>query len=316
MFGPPLFTITGESIALGRPAKLVLLGTRPETHPLCEKLQSDLFPSIDGRTQYVAIQGLNPRSSSTHDRFEKAEALVFMVSTGTSRDPWFHREFPRFYSAHAQRDHVPIIPVRLDDVPLPPAMATIPTIDLFADYHAGFRALILLLGSKGEDLLAALPEPDTAVLRIAERVSHDLVLRFREHPDELRSIDRRLFEEMIAYLFRRFGYVVELTQRTRDGGRDVIAVRTQIVSVKYLIECKRPDPGGYVGVRPVRELYGVLKDEGATKGLLVTTARFSPDALSFFERHRWELEPKDFAGLMNWIDQYRRLADSLGKAGQ
>ena len=28
------------------------------------------------------------------------------------------------------------------------------------------------------------------------------------------------------------------------------------------------------------------------------------EALLFFERHRWELEPRDFAGLMDWIHEY------------
>jgi HJR/Mrr/RecB family endonuclease len=38
-------------------------------------------------------------------------------------------------------------------------------------------------------------------------------------------LNRRLFEEFVAELFHEFGYEVELTKRTRDGGRDVIAIR-------------------------------------------------------------------------------------------
>lgn len=86
-------------------------------------------------------------------------------------------------------------------------------------------------------------------------------------------------------------------KRTRDGGRDVIAIKHHEVAIRYLIECKRPDPGGYVGVRPVRELYGVKQDEAATKAVLATTAYFSPDALLFFDRHPWEMEPRDFGGV-------------------
>jgi restriction system protein len=117
---------------------------------------------------------------------------------------------------------------------------------------------------------------------------------------------RDAYEELVAELFSGFGYDVELTRRTRDGGRDVVAVKSSETAVKYLIECKRPDPGGYVGVRPVRELFGVKQDEGATKAILATTAYFSPDALLFFERHKWELEPKDHSGVTEWIEDYVR----------
>jgi len=109
---------------------------------------------------------------------------------------------------------------------------------------------------------------------------------------------------MVAELFDGFGFEVELTKQTRDGGRDVIAVTHEIVSAKYLIECKRPDPGGHVGVSAVRELYGVKVHEGATKGILATTAYFSKDALLLFDDHKWELEPTDYDGLLKWISEY------------
>jgi HJR/Mrr/RecB family endonuclease/DNA-directed RNA polymerase subunit RPC12/RpoP len=132
---------------------------------------------------------------------------------------------------------------------------------------------------------------------------------YKKYPEELKLIDRRKFEELVAELFDGFGYEVELTKQTRDGGKDIIAVRRAEVKVKYLIECKRPDPGGYVGVGPVRELLGVKNDENATKGLLVTTAYFSKDAKLFFERHSWVLEAKEFTDLQEWIDLYIKLKE-------
>ena len=101
-----------------------------------------------------------------------------------------------------------------------------------------------------------------------------------------------------------FGYEVELTQQTRDGGKDIVAVRKCHVNERYLIECKRPDPGNVVGVRPVRELYGVKVSEKATKAILATTAFFSKDAQLFFENNKWELEGRDYIGLREWIGAY------------
>lgn len=152
-------------------------------------------------------------------------------------------------------------------------------------------------------LLLKLQKP-SSIISVSDEVSGKLIEYFNTHPEELKVMNRRKFEELIAELFRGFGYLVELTKQTRDGGRDIIAIKSNEVSVKYLIECKRPEPGNYVSIAPVRELYGVKTHEGATKAILATTAHFSPDALEFFDTHKWELEPKDYHGIMQWISDY------------
>jgi len=113
-----------------------------------------------------------------------------------------------------------------------------------------------------------------------------------------------LFEEIVAEIFSGFGYEVELTQRTRDGGKDIIAIRQTEVNLRFLIECKRPDPGNHVGVSVVRELYGVKIDDGATKAILATTTHLSNDAKLFIKKHQWELEAKEYNGILDWIKSY------------
>jgi HJR/Mrr/RecB family endonuclease len=142
---------------------------------------------------------------------------------------------------------------------------------------------------------------------VSDLVGAKLVEYFVRHPTELKKMDRRRFEELVAEIWRRFGYDVELTKQTRDGGKDIIAIRRAEVDVRYLIECKRPDEGTTIGVRPVRELLGVKTDERATKAILVTTAQFSDDARLLFDRHKWELEGRDFDGLKDWLSRYCNL---------
>jgi HJR/Mrr/RecB family endonuclease len=125
-----------------------------------------------------------------------------------------------------------------------------------------------------------------------------------KNPPSLRNLDSRQFEEMVAFIFREFGYEVELTKRTRDGGRDIVAVRRAEIAGRYLIECKQPYSGAKIGIAPVRELYAVKVDERATKAILATTSFFTKEARLFFERHRWELEPRDYDGVMEWIRSY------------
>jgi len=143
------------------------------------------------------------------------------------------------------------------------------------------------------------------IILVTNQVNEKLINYFSKNPHELKTVDRRLFEEMIAEIFNGFGYEVELTQKTRDGGRDIIAIKNSEAELKYLIECKRPDPGNVIGIKPVRELFGVKQDERATKAILATTSYFSKDALQFFDRNKWELESRDFEGLMDWIERYK-----------
>jgi HJR/Mrr/RecB family endonuclease len=121
------------------------------------------------------------------------------------------------------------------------------------------------------------------------------------NPQELLTLDSRQFEELVAEIWRNLGYEAELTARTKDGGRDIIAVRRVEADVRFLIECKRYSPLNKVGVELVRALYGVRMHEKATKGILATTSTFTRGAKTFFDDHMWELEPRDFDGVVDWV---------------
>ncbi len=152
-----------------------------------------------------------------------------------------------------------------------------------------------------------------AIITVASFVDQALLKHWHENPQDLRVIDRRKFEELVAELFSGFGYEVELTKRTRDGGKDIVAIKRSAESdVKYLIECKRPNPGKPVGVSTVRELHSVKMTEKATKAILATTTYFTHDARQLFEQHRWELELKDFESIQHWIAEYLQIQGHRG----
>jgi restriction system protein len=139
-------------------------------------------------------------------------------------------------------------------------------------------------------------------------------------PQELFALDSRQFEELVAEIWRSLGYETELTARTKDGGRDIVAVRKSEASIRFLIECKRYNPSNKVGVELVRALYGVKMHEKATKGILATTSTFTRGAKGFFNDHMWELEPRDFNGVVDWVKLAAKSAEwhaqhPRGKAG-
>ena len=89
-----------------------------------------------------------------------------------------------------------------------------------------------------------------------------------------------LIRELFEKEFNQTGGEVKITRASRDGGVDAIAFDPDpIRGGKIVIQAKRYT--NTVGVSAVRDLYGTVVNEGATKGILVSTAEFGPDAYSF-----------------------------------
>jgi HJR/Mrr/RecB family endonuclease len=151
-------------------------------------------------------------------------------------------------------------------------------------------------------------EASVTFMSIASRVTLQAVEYFANHPHHLKTMDRRLFEEFVAELFKGFGYEVELTKQTRDGGFDLIAVTSRdFISQRFLIECKRPDPKNPIRLDVVKHLHATKIDQGANKAILVTTTHFTRDAHRYGKRHAIELDLKDFDDLVEWLHHYLRI---------
>lgn len=134
---------------------------------------------------------------------------------------------------------------------------------------------------------------------VFEGVDRKIVEGFLQKPESLHSTDPRFFEDLIANVFASFGYDVQLTKRTRDGGRDIVAIGSpDSIHVKYLIECKRYKRERKVSVEQVRQLFGVQQSERATKAILATTSGFTKPARRFAAQHVWELQLIDFGELI------------------
>lgn len=89
-----------------------------------------------------------------------------------------------------------------------------------------------------------------------------------------------LIREVFEKEFSRGGGEVKITQASRDGGVDAVAFDPDpIRGGKIVIQAKRYT--NTVGVSAVRDLFGTVHNEGANKGILVTTSDFGPDAYAF-----------------------------------
>jgi restriction system protein len=96
------------------------------------------------------------------------------------------------------------------------------------------------------------------------------------HWEEFEHLIRELFEKE----FNNNGSQVKVTQASKDGGVDAIAFDPDpIRGGKIVIQAKRYT--NTVGVAAVRDLYGTVMNEGANKGILVTTSDYGPESYKF-----------------------------------
>ena len=133
--------------------------------------------------------------------------------------------------------------------------------------------------------------------------------RFIEQGDMLATLDARPnlmdltpaeFENLVSNLFEKMELEAKLTRSSRDGGVDVVAFDTRpVLGGKVVIQAKRYRNA--VGVSAVRDLYGTMMNEGANKGILVTTSGYGPDAFDFAKDKPIELI--DGGGLLYLLDQ-------------
>lgn len=102
--------------------------------------------------------------------------------------------------------------------------------------------------------------------------------------ENLASMDWEDFEHLCRQLFEKAfaasGAEVKVTQASRDQGVDAIIFDPDpLRGGKIVIQAKRYT--NTVDVSSVRDLYGTVHNEGAIKGILVTTSHYGPDSYSF-----------------------------------
>ncbi len=94
--------------------------------------------------------------------------------------------------------------------------------------------------------------------------------------EDFEHLVRQLFE----WMFTNDGVEVKVTRASRDRGVDAIMFDPDPVrGGKYVLQAKRYTRT--VDVAAVRDLYGTVVNEGANRGILVTTASYGPDAYDF-----------------------------------
>lgn len=136
---------------------------------------------------------------------------------------------------------------------------------------------------------------------------NDSVLKFlSENPEELYKLKPREFEEVMAEIYNRLGYDVELTKKTRDGGKDIILRKSDLVGdFIYYVECKKYSSNRPLGIGLVREVLGTIITDKVNGGIIATTFFFSRDAQQFVreEKLNSQIQLHDFRMVQNLLNK-------------
>ena len=128
----------------------------------------------------------------------------------------------------------------------------------------------------------------------------------KKNPGILQEISPRKFEEIIAGMLHDMGCDVELTPKSKDGGRDILAAfRTPFGKFLTIVECKRYKSVRKIGIDIVERFLHVIdhKDK-ASCGLIATTSYFTRDARAAEKEYKYKLKLHDFNVLKSWIKKY------------
>jgi len=159
-----------------------------------------------------------------------------------------------------------------------------------------------ILEAEEPELLYESAAQSIAPPRLIVSVSDALIARLAREPHLLHEVSARQFEEIVAELFRKEGFDVQLTQETRDGGTDIIAISNRMnIWQKLVIECKRYAPARRVGIAVVQRLLGVKAQTSANKAVVVTTSSFSRDARAVAHERFWDLDLKAYDDVVGWL---------------
>lgn len=125
----------------------------------------------------------------------------------------------------------------------------------------------------------------------------------------LNDMSWQQFEQLVGEYYRRKGFnVTRAGGNGPDGGVDLVLRQK---SETYLVQCKQWK-AFKVGVKPVREFYGVMAAKGAAGGYFVTSGEFTPDAKDFAQGRNVELI--DGKRLRAMLDAARSPAESTAQA--
>lgn len=165
------------------------------------------------------------------------------------------------------------------------------------------------LGAHYQQIIRPLAPP-AQLVHVVGALNAEVLRHLKRHPNEIHRLSPRQFEEFIAEVLASYGWKVQLTPETKDGGYDIFAINKDGTGLEtaWLVECKKYRSDRPVGIEIVRSFWAVKTDLRVPNGLIATTSYFTKGAEQF-KASRYDLALRDFESIVDWINCYRPHSD-------
>lgn len=114
------------------------------------------------------------------------------------------------------------------------------------------------------------------------------------------QIEWRRFEAVCEALFAQAGFETRTQSHGADGGVDIWLLSRNVAGPAGIVQCKHWQ-GKQVGVKELREFFGVMASHKLQRGTYATTSTFTADALAFARQNG--INAMDGSALLKLIGQ-------------
>lgn len=159
----------------------------------------------------------------------------------------------------------------------------------------GIMALVKWLGEKTQGNEQAAPETITFPARRRTKIEpseHNTPPPHVAEPrptawslELIQTLEWKRFEELCQRFYAAKGIRSECTPLGPDGGIDIHLYQDDSGNATAIVQCKAWRES-FVGVKPIRELLGVMVHEKVGKAFFMTSGKYSEDAKSFAKANR------------------------------
>jgi len=245
---------------------------KPQKATEIKELYQDIVASVTIRTIHEILEA----DQATHIGLVTFNGFVNSVDPATGKDIC-----PYLVSVRTTRER--FIEINLSRI----------------DKRACLRNLGAQVSSQPQALQAVKPIVEFNMVDKRYIEQGDILSDLEARPN-LMELNPSEFEILVSNLFSKMGLETKLTRASKDGGVDAVAYDMRpVLGGKVVIQAKRYK--NTVGVSAVRDLYGTMLNEGASKGIIVATSSYGPDAYEFSKDKPLELI--DGGGLLYLLDQ-------------
>jgi restriction system protein len=153
----------------------------------------------------------------------------------------------------------------------------------FREFQARSRTVA---GTSATLVEEATPEEQTpleqlsiAAARLKASIASDLVEKIRQQPPEF--LEKAVLQLLVAMGYGGSDEAAQHLGGSGDGGFDGVINQDRLGIERIYVQAKRYAEDNTVGRPAVQAFVGALHHAGAAGGVLITTSRFSPEAVAF-----------------------------------